>query len=366
MPCKTHLIGIGALVTSFCIGTAQGQLIAQWNFDDDTYDDQIGVLDGVPTGDVAIVTAGTNQFGVDMGKALLGGSTTASYLTIGDLNTLGVTGDFTFTVWLKLDPLPVNGAVSPEWWDSRSVNMDPGTYGGFLGTVRRGDDGSNGGKPYANMRDLSINGDKLLKPEQRIDDSLWHFLAIVHDSTAQESKVYLDGVYHVRGLNELGPRNLSQTGPSGEGGKNTRLGEGFGVANGMIDDVRIYSQALTVSIDGNNTLTSGELYDIWTEGAVIQHPGDANNDGMVNLSDLQILGDNWQSTTATWAEADFTGDGIVNLADLQILGDNWGYGTGPDVSFDEALAGVVIPEPAGLGLLAVAATYLMYRRRMQH
>ncbi|MCC6681870.1 MAG: hypothetical protein IT445_13305 [Phycisphaeraceae bacterium] len=96
------------------------------------------------------------------------------------------------------------------------------------------------------------------------------------------------------------------------------------------------------------------------------HAGDANEDGLVNLSDLQILGDNWQSATATWSEADFTGDGNVNLADLQILGDYWGYGAwtllGPDVSFDEALAQLAIPEPASLMLLVPGL--LMLRRRV--
>ncbi len=92
------------------------------------------------------------------------------------------------------------------------------------------------------------------------------------------------------------------------------------------------------------------------------HPGDANGDGMVNLADLQILGDNWQSTTASWSQADFTGDNTVNLADLQIIGDNWGYGVTPDVSFDEALAGVVIPEPANVVLLVSAGTLVLMRR----
>ncbi len=92
------------------------------------------------------------------------------------------------------------------------------------------------------------------------------------------------------------------------------------------------------------------------------HPGDANGDGMVNLADLQILGDNWQSTTATWAQADFTGDGNVNLADLQILGDNWGFGVTTDVSLDEALAQVAIPEPAALTLMGLGLPLVVRRR----
>jgi hypothetical protein len=94
------------------------------------------------------------------------------------------------------------------------------------------------------------------------------------------------------------------------------------------------------------------------------HDGDANGDGMVNLSDLQILGDNWQSTSAIWDLADFTGDGTVNLGDLQIIGDNWGFGAGPDISFDEALAivGLSVPEPTAAALWSLSTLALLRRR----
>ncbi|MCC6682453.1 MAG: hypothetical protein IT445_16255 [Phycisphaeraceae bacterium] len=99
-------------------------------------------------------------------------------------------------------------------------------------------------------------------------------------------------------------------------------------------------------------------------------PGDAGLDGMVNLPDLQILGDHWQSTTATWATGDFTGDGVVNLADLQIIGDNWGYGTSSDLPFDDALplaglpgAGVGVPEPVSAGLLGMGLLVVILRHR---
>ncbi|MCC6681258.1 MAG: PEP-CTERM sorting domain-containing protein [Phycisphaeraceae bacterium] len=95
-------------------------------------------------------------------------------------------------------------------------------------------------------------------------------------------------------------------------------------------------------------------------------PGDANGDGLVNLSDLQVLGDHWMSTTATWAQGDFTGEGAVTLADLQILADNWGFGVGSDVALAEALlrAGIDIPEPASMVMLGLGI--FLTTRRLRH
>ncbi|MCC6679784.1 MAG: hypothetical protein IT445_02675 [Phycisphaeraceae bacterium] len=129
-----------------------------------------------------------------------------------------------------------------------------------------------------------------------------------------------------------------------------------GYFNGDLAAVLIYDHALDT-----NEQKQVEHYLFTTFFA---HPGDANGDGMVNLADLQILGDNWQSTTAKWSLADFTWDGMVNLADLQIIGDNWGYGAGPDISFDAALqqVGIVIPEPASLTLLVLPLSLVLRRR----
>ncbi len=156
---------------------------------------------------------------------------------------------------------------------------------------------------------------------------------------------------------------------------------GLSETNAANDAVLINGGALTSAVDwgditqlrigsGNNS-GSNLAVPHWFDNLMIDtdspftalQPGDANGDGMVNLADLQILGDNWQSTTASWSEADFTGDGNVNLADLQILGDNWGFGVGSDLAFDEALAQVAIPEPAGLALLGMSGVLLLRRRR---
>ena len=97
--------------------------------------------------------------------------------------------------------------------------------------------------------------------------------------------------------------------------------------------------------------------------------GDANLDGMVDISDLGILATRWQSV-GTWKRGDFNLDGYIDISDLGILATNWQVGTGSaaSLSFDEALAsvglsGTLVPEPAGAALLALCASLISLRRR---
>jgi hypothetical protein len=61
-------------------------------------------------------------------------------------------------------------------------------------------------------------------------------------------------------------------------------------------------------------------------------PGDINNDNKVNLSDLGVLADAFNSTPASpnWnANADLDGNGRVNIRDLGLLADNFGKSGDP-------------------------------------
>jgi hypothetical protein len=55
-----------------------------------------------------------------------------------------------------------------------------------------------------------------------------------------------------------------------------------------------------------------------------QFPGDANNDGKVDVGDLGILAANYGSSNKTWNEGDFNKDGKVDVGDLGILAANYG------------------------------------------
>lgn len=92
-------------------------------------------------------------------------------------------------------------------------------------------------------------------------------------------------------------------------------------------------------------------------------PGDANDDGKVDGSDVTILADNWQAGTpggnplVTWEMGDFNGDHMVDGSDVTILADNWQYGV--------AAVAVAVPEPSMVALLAALGLIagIAWRRR---
>lgn len=82
-------------------------------------------------------------------------------------------------------------------------------------------------------------------------------------------------------------------------------------------------------------------------------PGDANEDGNVDLQDFSLLKANFGATTgALWSEGDFNGDGAVDLQDFSLLKANFG-----------AAAGNNIPEPTMMSLLALGSLALIRKKR---
>ena len=53
--------------------------------------------------------------------------------------------------------------------------------------------------------------------------------------------------------------------------------------------------------------------------------GDANRDRKVDINDLAILANNWQSTGKVFSQGDFNYDGAVDAIDLGILSANWQF-----------------------------------------
>ncbi len=336
-------------------GTVLADAVAQWNFDAmnaSTLEDQVGTIDGAVTASVDLVASGAGVSGATgFGNAYdFLGNSNGVYANMGTTATTGAisnfgTGAFSITGWFDADERNSAG-------NYRYIFSNLGNNGGFIVHLGTPGTASSRGKLHVQVGGAladPVSFQSASRYDLTADSQQWHWFAAV--STGSSFSVYVDGAL-------LGTAAyLTNTTASPDAGSTSLIGRAF---DGRIDQLTVWNSALSVTLDGGNHITGGELYDVWNESP--RHPGDANGDGMVNLADLQILGDNWQSTTASWAEADFTGDGSVNLADLQILGDNWGYGVSADLSFDEALASVAIPEPISLAMFSLLIPLALRRR----
>jgi hypothetical protein len=82
---------------------------------------------------------------------------------------------------------------------------------------------------------------------------------------------------------------------------------------------------------------------------------DFNGDGVVDLTDLTIMGSNYGGEGKYTYEGDADENGVVDLTDLTIMGSQYGQADPPS-------GGSGVPEPATMALLAVGGAALLRRR----
>ena len=143
----------------------------------------------------------------------------------------------------------------------------------------------------------------------------------------------------------------------------------------FIEGTRVVGNYVTDAVRIGPAISGGFAGDIeidyirFTEGAFAPGeeseepiPGDANNDGKVDGSDVTILAGNWQAgvgdpnpETITWEMGDFNGDGQVDGSDVTILAGNWQAGV--------TAAAASVPEPSTILLiLSTIAGVALIRR----
>ncbi len=95
--------------------------------------------------------------------------------------------------------------------------------------------------------------------------------------------------------------------------------------------------------------------------------GDANNDGKVDLNDLNIVLNHLGTTSSLRSDGNFDGASTIDLNDLNDVLNNLGVTSGQGsaaISYAESLvAGAAAPEPASLSVLALGSALLLRRRR---
>ncbi len=217
-------------------------LVAQWDFSDGTYNDQVGSNDGEAKGTISIVSSGNVYFG----HAIQTGLALDDTLNVGNLSTgLGLsTNSFTLSYWVKRAAFPTDSANFKRVFESHSGDSG-------IQTTLRASDTSNANKLYSSLQ--AAAGDKLLNGST-VANGAWHWVVIRYDGDTDTANYFEDGRLYDT---ETGIFSLA-------GDRNTYIGNGLG---GLIGDIRIYDTPLTYALDSNNNTIGGEL------DAIYEAPG---------------------------------------------------------------------------------------------
>ncbi|QHI69415.1 LamG-like jellyroll fold domain-containing protein [Tichowtungia aerotolerans] len=268
------------LTVLFAFTSAYSALVAHWDFSDQTYNDQIGSLNGSAVGTVSIVPSGNYRF--DYALQTTASANNANYLNIGNIGSLGIyTNSFTLSYWFKASQATVD-AGSGEVWESYSGNSSVG-YEGIQSVLRKTSQ-SSAGKLYSVVAENGTTSTALLNNGVLADDN-WHWIVIRYDGATDELKYFEDGV-HIAYRDQTRIASLAT-----EAARDARLGDGFG---GLIADVRIYDAALSFTTDANSVVTGGELSEFYSglPAALVAHwnfDGESYED-RVGSNDGQPLG----------------------------------------------------------------------------
>ena len=106
-----------------------------------------------------------------------------------------------------------------------------------------------------------------------------------------------------------------------------------------------------IFVGGNSTVGSGAIL------------GDANLDGRVDLTDLNIVLNNLGTTSSLRSHGNFDGAATIDLTDLNDVLNN--LGVGAPGSSGLAATSIPTPEPASLMIAALGVTALSLRRRVK-
>jgi Trehalase len=145
-----------------------------------------------------------------------------------------------------------------------------------------------------------------------------------------------------------------------------------------LQDIPYHGRDVTILWDRDNRYGKGAGLHVIVNGlelaqsstitgleATMPFLGDADLNGRVDIGDLLDVAQHF-SQSGDWHVGDFNGDGLVDITDLRLLAQNWGSGTNDAPQLSPALLTSLglplIPEPAGLGLAAALILVGIQRR----
>lgn len=139
--------------------------------------------------------------------------------------------------------------------------------------------------------------------------------------------------------------------------------------------VAVYNSAglYTTDADGNHVPASGPQHGFATEVAAflpqidaVILPGDINNDGTVNFSDLLTMAQHYGQMVPSFTGGDVNGDGTVNFSDLLLLAQDYGQALTSGISPTPITGTTAAAVPEACSLAALSLFLACIRSRGAH
>jgi hypothetical protein len=185
-------------------------LISRWRFDEGSGTTAANDVAGAPAGIVSNATWASGKLG-----GALQFNSSNSVVTVPSSPSLAITSAYTLAVWVNLGPKTND--------DQRFVHRDPIDFK------------LNGRRPQIGTAGMSYATSSYALPGNE-----WHHIAATVENGAP--RMYVDGTERTFDTQQLDPRPIpAQSAPLYIGA----FGDGYGVANGLLDDVRMWNRALT-------------------------------------------------------------------------------------------------------------------------
>jgi len=286
-----------AVVFIACTGaTARAGLEGHWRLDEaagaTVASDSTGSYPGTLVNSAAFVPGG----GV-AGGAISITQAGNGYVTMGNVLPFASNQSFTISLWIKMQTNPAVNQFPLSKHTSGIVN-------GYVFGVHAS--GSYGAANRAWFYDGTFPGGEA-NSTTSVNDNVWHHVVGVHVADGQK-RIYVDGVQEATNIQG----NVALTAAPLMLGGLFIGGAPTSVYTGMIDDVQIYSEALS----------SQEIAYLFNNPGAIICRGDLDATHAVDSTDLNILLTDFGCTSSCSGDADMDGD--ADSTDLNVILSNFG------------------------------------------